>query len=89
MDETRRDRPSNARQDGGPDASGAAGSATGHTTERFSQPDQDERATGTVDNPTAPGEPQPGDRGEMAANLGGPVDVFPMRGPKPRRRARD
>jgi hypothetical protein len=36
-------------------------------------------AAGTVTSPVSPGEAQAGDRGELAANLGGPVDVFPGR----------
>lgn len=36
-------------------------------------------ASGTIDHPVAPGEPQAGDLSEAAANLGGPVDVFPLR----------
>ena len=38
---------------------------------------RDEPASGTVDDPVAPDEAQPGDRSEWGANLGGPVDVFP------------
>ncbi len=38
---------------------------------------RDEPASGSVDNPVAPDEAQPGDRSELGANLGGPVDVFP------------
>jgi hypothetical protein len=37
----------------------------------------DDPAAGTVANPIAPDEAQPGDRSELGANLGGPVDVFP------------
>lgn len=37
----------------------------------------EERAAGTPDDPIAPDEAQPGDRSELGANLGGPVDVFP------------
>lgn len=36
-------------------------------------------AAGTVDHPVSPGEAQAGDLSEQAANLGGPVDVFPLR----------
>ena len=39
--------------------------------------DADGPASGSVDNPIAPDEAQPGDRSELGANLGGPVDVFP------------
>jgi hypothetical protein len=38
-------------------------------------------ASGSVAHPIPPGEAQPGDRNEQAAGLGGPVDVFPVRGP--------
>jgi hypothetical protein len=34
-------------------------------------------AAGTVDRPIPPDQAQPGDRSELGANLGGPVDVFP------------
>jgi hypothetical protein len=47
------------------------------------QPPEEERASGTVENPIPPGEPQPGDTNELASTLGGPVDVFPMRQRKP------
>jgi hypothetical protein len=47
----------------------------------------EEQAAGTVEDPVAPGEAQAGDLGEAAANLGGPVDVFPgARGHRPRER---
>lgn len=36
-------------------------------------------AAGTITSPVSPGEAQAGDRSEMGANLGGPVDVFPLR----------
>ncbi|MBX9701235.1 MAG: hypothetical protein K2X74_17505 [Acetobacteraceae bacterium] len=36
-------------------------------------------AAGTIDHPIAPGEAQAGDLSEQAANLGGPIDVFPLR----------
>ncbi len=39
--------------------------------------DRDEPAAGTIDQPIAPDNAQPGDRSELGANLGGPVDVFP------------
>lgn len=39
--------------------------------------DADGSASGSVANPIAPDEAQPGDRSELGANLGGPVDVFP------------
>jgi hypothetical protein len=38
---------------------------------------RDEPASGDIDNPIPPDEAQPGDRSELGANLGGPVDVFP------------
>ena len=38
---------------------------------------RDEPASGSVENPVPPDEAQPGDRSELGANLGGPVDVFP------------
>ena len=37
----------------------------------------EEPASGSVENPIPPDEAQPGDRSELGANLGGPVDVFP------------
>lgn len=36
-------------------------------------------AAGSIDHPVAPGEAQAGDMNEQASNLGGPVDVFPLR----------
>lgn len=39
----------------------------------------DDPASGTIDSPIAPGEAQAGDRSELGANLGGPIDVFPLR----------
>ncbi len=39
----------------------------------------DEPAAGTPEEPVAPGEAQPGDWVERAQNLGGPVDVSPVR----------
>ena len=39
----------------------------------------DERAAGTVANPIAPGETQPGEMMEQAQRRGGPVDVSPDR----------
>jgi hypothetical protein len=40
---------------------------------------RDEPASGSIDRPVPPDEAQPGDRSELGANLGGPVDVFPGR----------
>lgn len=37
-------------------------------------------ASGSVESPVAPGEAQAGDLNEAASQLGGPVDVFPVRG---------
>jgi hypothetical protein len=49
-------------------------------SDRPSGPERGEDpAAGTVDHPIAPGEAQAGDLSEMGANLGGPVDVFPLR----------
>lgn len=49
-------------------------------TDRQSRPAPGEDpAAGTIDHPIAPGEAQAGDLAEQAANLGGPVDVFPLR----------
>ncbi|RAI60147.1 hypothetical protein [Roseicella frigidaeris] len=45
-------------------------------------------AAGTIDSPIAPGETQPGDLDEQAANLGGPIDISPARG-HPRRDRRE
>ena len=50
--------------------------------------DEDGPAAGTIDSPIAPGEAQPGDLDEQAANLGGPIDVSPARG-HPRRERRE
>ena len=36
-----------------------------------------EPAVGSVDSPMPPDEAQAGDRCELGANLGGPIDVFP------------
>jgi hypothetical protein len=36
-----------------------------------------ERASGSVERPIPPDEAQPGDRAELAAGLGGPVDIAP------------
>ena len=38
-----------------------------------------ERASGTIDRPIGTDDAQPGDRSERAAELGGPIDVFPTR----------
>jgi len=38
---------------------------------------REEPASGSVEHPIPPDEAQPGDRSELGANLGGPVDVFP------------
>ncbi len=48
-------------------------------TERPSdaEPETDETASGSVENPIPPGEPQPGDANELASMHGGPVDVAP------------
>jgi hypothetical protein len=48
-------------------------------------PGADETASGTAEEPIAPGEAQPGDHVERAQNLGGPVDVSPLRPPRPPR----
>ncbi|MBO1074241.1 hypothetical protein [Roseomonas marmotae] len=45
--------------------------------------DADDTASGTVEHPIPPGEPQPGDINELAGTLGGPIDVFPGRPRKP------
>ena len=39
--------------------------------------DGDGPASGSVEHPIPPDEAQAGDRSELGANLGGPVDVFP------------
>ncbi|PHK95170.1 hypothetical protein CR162_10190 [Pseudoroseomonas rhizosphaerae] len=41
---------------------------------------QQEKASGTIRQPIPPGEVQPGETNELAATLGGPVDVFPAGG---------
>lgn len=38
-----------------------------------------ERASGTIDRPIGTDDAQPGDRAERAAELGGPIDIFPTR----------
>lgn len=38
-----------------------------------------ERASGSVERPIPPDEAQPGDRAELAAGLGGPIDIAPGR----------
>lgn len=48
----------------------------GHTGEA----EQQETASGTIRQPIQPGEVQPGEMNELAATLGGPVDVFPAGG---------
>ena len=49
-------------------------------SDRQSGPEREEDpAAGTIDHPVAPGEAQAGDLSEAGANLGGPVDVFPLR----------
>ena len=40
-------------------------------------PGAEEPASGSIDEPVAPDEAQPGDRSELGANLGGPIDVVP------------
>ena len=45
-------------------------------------PDQrqgQERASGTIDRPIGTDDAQAGDRSERAAELGGPIDIFPTR----------
>ena len=39
--------------------------------------ERDGPAAGHIDHPIPPDQAQPGDRSELGANLGGPVDVFP------------
>ena len=56
------------------------GHATEHNHPNISQERGDDRAAGTIDSPVAPGEAQAGSQSELAANLGGPIDVFPTRG---------
>lgn len=46
-------------------------------TDARTDAERDEPASGSVENPVPPDEAQPGDRSELGANLGGPVDVFP------------
>jgi hypothetical protein len=46
-------------------------------------PEEQERASGSIENPIPPGEVQPGEMNELAATLGGPIDVFPGRHRKP------
>jgi hypothetical protein len=38
-----------------------------------------ERASGTIDRPIGTDDAQAGDRSERAAELGGPIDIFPTR----------
>lgn len=42
--------------------------------------EQQETASGTIRQPIQPGEVQPGEMNELAATLGGPIDVFPAGG---------
>jgi hypothetical protein len=42
-----------------------------------------ERASGTIDRPIGTGDIQQGDLAERAADLGGPIDVFPTRRDRP------
>jgi hypothetical protein len=44
----------------------------------------DNPAAGSVESPVSPGEAQAGDMAEQASNLGGPVDVFPLKKHPPR-----
>lgn len=44
----------------------------------------EDAAAGSVTSPISPGEAQPGDMNEQASNLGGPVDVFPLKRHPPR-----
>ena len=53
---------------------------TEHTRPSISEERGEDPAAGTIDSPIAPGEAQAGDLAEAAANLGGPIDVFPTRG---------
>jgi hypothetical protein len=53
---------------------------TEHSHPALSQEHGEDPATGSIDSPTAPGEAQAGDLSESGANLGGAVDVFPLRG---------
>ncbi|NOG71204.1 hypothetical protein [Roseicella sp. DB1501] len=46
-------------------------------TEAGQDAEADAPATGTIDSPAPPGEPQPGDLAEQAANRSGPVDISP------------
>ena len=41
--------------------------------------ERDGPAAGHIDRPIAPDQAQPGDRSELGAHHGGPVDVFPGR----------
>jgi hypothetical protein len=54
--------------------------ATEHSHPNLSEERGEDPAAGTIDSPVAPGEAQAGDLSEAGANLGGPVDVFPLRG---------
>lgn len=67
------------RQGGPRDAEQPGGSRP--LSDRQSDPggSGEDPAAGTIDHPIAPGEAQAGDLNEAAGNLGGPVDVFPLR----------
>jgi hypothetical protein len=54
--------------------------ATQRAERRLGPERGEDPASGSVESPIAPGEAQAGDLNEAAANLGGPVDVFPVRG---------
>lgn len=60
--------------------------ATEHTLPRIRENRGDDPAAGTIASPVAPGEAQAGDWVEQAQSLGGPVDVFPLRGRQRRER---
>jgi hypothetical protein len=54
--------------------------ATQRAQRRIHDEPGNDPATGSVESPVAPGEAQAGDLGEQAQQLGGPVDVSPVRG---------
>lgn len=68
--------------DGAPADGGGrdARNATGHPHPDLREERGEDPAPGTVDGPVAPSEARAGNLDEAAANLGGPGDVFPLRG---------
>lgn len=75
-----RDQRQNADQRGGDIPPQNDVRATQRGQRRIHDQSGNDPAAGSVESPVAPGEAQAGDAGEQAQQLGGPVDVFPVRG---------